>query len=192
MGKVRVKFPFLASAVCLVGADVAGKPNFEALAWFNFVGSRLMGVSSDRSHYTNRGIRENGTFSVNIPSSKMAAATDYCGLHSGGEVDKSGVFDVFYGELKSAPMIKECPVNIECRLKQTLELSEGGEFLVAEVVAVYVDDACFSGGKLDLRKVDPLLFEGFLGDYWKLGEHVAKAYSVGKDYKPRLRGKKGD
>jgi flavin reductase (DIM6/NTAB) family NADH-FMN oxidoreductase RutF len=111
-----VKFTFLATAVCLVGAKVAGKPNFEALAWFNFVGSRLIGLSSDKSHFTNRGIRENGSFSVNIPSSKMAAVTDFCGLNSGSEVDKSEVFDVFYGELKTALMISECPVNIECKL----------------------------------------------------------------------------
>ena len=45
---------------------------------------------------------------------------DYCGLVSGEKTDKSHVFDVFYGSLKTAPMIKECPVNLECQLIQML------------------------------------------------------------------------
>jgi flavin reductase (DIM6/NTAB) family NADH-FMN oxidoreductase RutF len=172
--------------VSLVGANISGKPNFEAIAWFNLMDYQpsLIGISSEKSHYTNKGIRENKTFSVNIPSASMAVATDFCGLYSGSKVDKSKTFDIFYGELKTAPMIMECPVNIECRLHQTLELSHD-EVFIGEIVGVYMGNEYLTDNKPDTRKIDPLLFEGTLGSYWKVGEQVAKAFGIGKEYKPK-------
>jgi flavin reductase (DIM6/NTAB) family NADH-FMN oxidoreductase RutF len=188
VGKNKTKFnyPPFVMPVSLVGANVGRKPNFEAIAWFNLVDYQpnLIGVSSEKSHYTNKGIRENKTFSVNIPSAGMVAATDFCGLYSGSKVDKSKAFDVFYGELKTAPMISECPVNVECRLNQTLELLHG-EVFIGEIVGVYMEDKYLTDNKPDTRKINPLLFEGTLGSYWKVGEHIAKAFGIGKDYKPK-------
>jgi flavin reductase (DIM6/NTAB) family NADH-FMN oxidoreductase RutF len=65
------------------------------------------------AYYTNPAIKENGTFSVNIPLATMADVTDYCGLVSGKKCDKAKMFETFYGKLKTAPMIKECPYNEE-------------------------------------------------------------------------------
>jgi len=186
LGKNKVKFnyPPFVMPVSLVGANILGKPNFEAIAWFNLMDYQpnLVGVSSDKSHFTNSGIRENKTFSVNMPSACMAAATDFCGLYSGSKVEKSKVFDVFYGELKTAPMISECPVNIECRLSQTLELLHC-EVFIGEIVGVYMEDRYLTNNKPDIRKIDPLLFEGTLGSYWNVGEQIARAFGIGKDYK---------
>jgi flavin reductase (DIM6/NTAB) family NADH-FMN oxidoreductase RutF len=188
MGKSKVKFncpPFMLP-VSLVGSNVNGKPSFEAIAWFNLLEYEpsLIGLSSDKSHYTNIGIRENRTFSVNLPSSAMARATDFCGLYSGSKVDKSKMFDVFYGELKTAPMISECPVNVECRLSQTLELLHC-EVFIGEVVGVYMEDKYLTDNKPDIGKIDPLLFEGTLGSYWKVGEKVGQAFKIGKACKPK-------
>ena len=47
----------------------------------------------------------------------MMEKTDFCGLVSGRDIDKAALFDVFYGELKTAPMITECPLSLECRLE---------------------------------------------------------------------------
>jgi flavin reductase (DIM6/NTAB) family NADH-FMN oxidoreductase RutF len=184
--KTRLGYPPLILPVCLVGANVAGKSNFEAIAWFNLVDYQpaMIGLSSEKSHYTNKGIRENKSFSVNVPSADMAAVTDFCGLYSGSEIDKSKIFEVFYGELKTAPMISECPFNIECRLAQTVELLHG-EFFIGEIVGLYMDDKYLTDGQPDLKKIDPLLFEGSAGSYWKLGEYLARVSELGKDYKPR-------
>lgn len=183
--KSRVKYPPVVLPVCLVGANVEGTANFEAIAWFTFLESQplMVGVVSDKLHYTNRGIRENKCFSVNVPSVGLVEATDYCGLHSGKDVDKSGVFGVFYGELEDAPMIVECPVCLECRLVRVVKFSRN-ELLVGEVANVYVEELCLSDGKKgDVGKVDPLLYEGGVpAYYWKLGEKVAKAFEVGKKY----------
>jgi flavin reductase (DIM6/NTAB) family NADH-FMN oxidoreductase RutF len=187
MVKVRLSFPPLVSLVCLVGAQVAGKPNFMAIAWWTFIESRSMkvGVVSEKVHHTNKGIHEHNCFSINIPSAGMVEKTDYCGIHSGNRVDKSAVFEVFYGELKEAPMISECPVTMECRLVRTVEF-EHNEMLVGEVVGVYVENSCLTGDKGDVLKVDPLLYEGGKpAMYWKIGRQIAKAYDVGKGFKPK-------
>jgi flavin reductase (DIM6/NTAB) family NADH-FMN oxidoreductase RutF len=188
VGKSRVKFsyPPFVMPVSLIGASVGGKPNFEAIAWFCLLDYKpaLIGLSSEKSHYTNKGIRENRTFSVNIPSFKLVVETDFCGSHSGAKVDKSRVFDVFYGELKTAPMISECPVNLECKLRRRLALVHG-EFFIGEVVGVYMEDKYLTDRKPDLRKIDPLLFEGSLGDYWKVGDYVGRVSELGKGFRPK-------
>jgi len=91
----------------LIGANVKGKANFLAAAWFMAasISPPKVAVALNKEHYTNQGIKENKTFSVCIPSEDMVKATDYCGLVSGFKADKSGVFDVFYGMLKTAPII---------------------------------------------------------------------------------------
>ena len=73
-------------------------------------------MSLHEDHYTTKGIVENGTYSVNVPSTRLLSLADYCGLVSGHRVDKSRLFETFYGELGTAPMAAECPVNLECRV----------------------------------------------------------------------------
>jgi flavin reductase (DIM6/NTAB) family NADH-FMN oxidoreductase RutF len=144
----------------------------------------LIGLSSERSHYTNKGIKENKTFSVNIPTSKMASVTDFCGLHSGTEVDKSKFFDVFYGELQTAPLISKIPINVECKLIQTIELHHA-DFFVGEINGVYIDDKYLVNEKPDIKRIDPLLYEDGLNNYWSLGDFLAKAFDIGKKFKPK-------
>lgn len=186
MRKVKTKFKRapLILPVCLVGANVQGKPNFQAIAWFNMVDydPYLIGVSSEKPHYTNKGIKENKTFSVNIPTSKMASVTDFCGLHSGGKVDKSKVFDVFYGELQTAPMITKMPINVECKLSQTIKLHHA-DFFIGEIVSVYIENKYLVDDKPDMKNIDPLLYEDGLNQYWSLGELIAKAFDIGNQFK---------
>jgi flavin reductase (DIM6/NTAB) family NADH-FMN oxidoreductase RutF len=188
MGKVKTKFkrPPLILPVCLVGANVKEKPNFQAIAWFNMVDYDpcLIGLSSEKSHYTNKGIKENKTFSVNIPASDMAPVTDFCGIYSGAKVDKSKLFDVFYGELQTAPMISKMPINVECRLTQIIELFHA-EFFIGEIVGVYIENKYLVNDKPDMKSLDPLLYEDGLCNYWNLGELLAKGFDIGKQFKPK-------
>ncbi len=188
MHKIKTKFkrPPLILPVCLIGANVKGKPNFEAIAWFNMVDYDpcLIGFSSEESHYTNKGIRKNKTFSVNIPASFMAAETDFCGIYSGEKVDKSKVFDVFYGELKTAPMISKMPINVECKLTQTIKLLHA-EFFIGEIVGVYIESKYLVNDKPDFETIDPLLYEDGLGNYWNLGKRFAKAFEIGNQFKSK-------
>jgi flavin reductase (DIM6/NTAB) family NADH-FMN oxidoreductase RutF len=78
----------------LVGAKISGKPNYLTVAWFTMVNPKppYVLVSLNKAHYTDAGVKENQTFSVNIPSAEIADRTDYCGLVSGHRFDKSAVF----------------------------------------------------------------------------------------------------
>ena len=97
--KTGWKLPLLPLPVCILGAHVNGKPNFNTIIWFNMLHDNppLIGVAMSKKHYTNSGVKENRSFSINIPTSDMVVVTDYCGLHSGSKVDKSKEFELFYG-----------------------------------------------------------------------------------------------
>ena len=89
----------------LVGANVKGKANYMTAAWSTgaCMAPPMVCVAINKTRYTAKGIEENKTFSLNIPSAKHVVETDHCGLVSGAHEDKSKVFKSFYGKLKTAP-----------------------------------------------------------------------------------------
>jgi len=166
----------------LVGMHVDGKPNYIAIAHVGVMALHHVSVSMNKRHYSNAGIVENECFSVNIPSVDLLRETDYCGLVSGADVDKSALFTTFYGELVAAPMIAECAVNMECRLVRTLDF-ETHDVFVGHVVQAYCEERYLTDGKLDLAKVQPLLFSMPDRSYWSIGERAGKAWDAGKELK---------
>ena len=106
---------------------------------------------------------------MNLPSARMMKETDYCGLVSGREVDKGALFQTFYGKLNTAPMIRECPVNMECRLIHTLDL-ETHEIFIGDIAGTYCDAECLTSGKE--RNCPPVTdsFSMSGGRYFRLGE----------------------
>jgi flavin reductase (DIM6/NTAB) family NADH-FMN oxidoreductase RutF len=165
----------------LVGMNVEGKPNFLTVAWFSKVNVKppYIMVALGKSHYSNPGIKENKTFSLNIPSAAMAEATDYCGIVSGKKYDKASLFGVFYGKLKTAPMIRECPYNLECRLVQTVDLP-GDELFIGEIVAAYSDERYLTNGLPDLQKMKPFVLAMPQRKYVSLGKQFGAAWEMGK------------
>ena len=169
--------------VTLVGATVGGKPNFMAVAWVSRVNYSpvYLAIAIGKRHHTTRGIEEHGTFSVNLPGRDLVVATDYVGIHSGAELDKTEVFDVFYGELETAPMVEGCPLCAECRVVRKVELP-GNNLYVGEQVAAYADEAMLVDGEPHVTALGPFLLAVPPGDYVALGETFAKAWSVGEGY----------
>ena len=87
--------------IVLLGSIVEGQPNFLTVAWFNRMSRtpNIWGACVGKTKHTLQGIMENETFSFNFPSADLVIKTDYCGIRSGKNVDKSGVFVVFYGKI---------------------------------------------------------------------------------------------
>jgi len=171
--------------VTLVGALVDGKVNFVTIAHVGILNARsphLISLGINKAHYTNAGIKANRTFSVNIPSQDMVVETDYMGLVSGRDTDKSTVFEVVFGELQTAPMIKDCPVSMECRLHEIVD-NPTHDIFVGEIVATYVDDSVLTDGRIDLAKVRPMLFDMSSKQYWALGQAIGRAWHVGRQLK---------
>lgn len=178
--------PPMALPVCIVGANVEGRPNYCTLAWFTMIDDvpPTIGLIMAKERRTKKGIVENGTFSVNIPSTGMAVATDYVGIVSGNEKDKSEVFDSFYGKLGTAPMIEEAPVTMECELLRTVEF-DTTDMVVGKIVEVYTDTGVMRGGSPNASILDPLMYLSGGASYHGLGDEVAEAFKVGKTYRPR-------
>lgn len=170
--------------VTLVGANVNGRPNFLAAAFCGIMNPHppTIYAALNKVHHTNAGIRENRTFSVNIPSSDLVKAVDYCGIASGRDADKSKIFDVFYGDLGNAPMISECPISMECQLAQIIEF-EIDHVFIGEIIQTYADPDCLTNEIPDMKKMNPMAFSFHDNNYWRLGENIGKAWSIGKDFK---------
>ena len=165
----------------LVGTQVNGKPNFMTAAWCGIAASEppAISVAVRSARYTFKGISTNNTFSINIPSTEMAAKVDYCGIYSGHEIDKSKIFNVDYGQLDTAPLIQECPVNLECKVIHALDLGSHVLF-IGEILETYIDGDCMTAEKADPAKIDPLIYTTGIKQYQRLGEIVGKAWEIGK------------
>jgi flavin reductase (DIM6/NTAB) family NADH-FMN oxidoreductase RutF len=172
---------FIPMPVVLVGTQVKGKVNFMTVGWCARANANppMIACGIGNHHYTPEGITESKTFSVNIPSADLMERTDYCGLVSGDKTDKSGVFDVFYGSLKTAPMIRECPVALECRLVQVVPLPTNSLY-IGEIAGVFADNRVIRDGKPDFPAIDPLFLTMPDNRFWTLGKHAGNAWSAGK------------
>ena len=167
--------------VVMVGVVIDGSPNFMTAAWFttlNFA-PPLIGISLGKGRRTTQGVLETGQFSINLPSVRQAALADYCGLVSGRDENKAAQIDVFFGALESAPMVGQCPLNMECRVTQTVELPDHYLF-VAEIAGVYCEEAVLVDGKVDPEKLQPFVLIMPGNAYKALGEHVGDAWEIGK------------
>lgn len=177
---------FIPMPVLLLGTGVNGKANFMAVGWCCRANGNppmiLCGIANQ--HYTPECIESAKTFSINLPSSSLLVKTDYCGLVSGKTVDKSQVFDVFYGTLTTAPMIRACPVTLECRLVQMVPLPTHKVF-IGEIVGAYADPAIMKDGKPDFTLLDPLLLTMPDNTYWALGEKRGQAWHDGLPLKKK-------
>ncbi|MFW9831708.1 MAG: flavin reductase family protein [Candidatus Thorarchaeota archaeon] len=159
--------------VALVGAVVNGKPNYLVIGYmcpFDF--GRYLFFSLYKKRYTRIGIHETQTFSVNVPSENLVNEVRICGSKSGRNFDKSKLFETFYGELKTAPMIKQCPINIECEIAQILDY-EQNDGVIGRVVNSYINRDCLTNGQLDMQKVHPILWaSGGDNNYYQLGNRI--------------------
>ncbi len=180
IGPVNALYPM---PVVLVGTMVDGRANFLTVAHVGIFTLQIISLGINKSHYSNRGIIENRTFSVNIPGDDLVTATDYAGLVSGAREDKSRVFTVEYGALGTAPMIAEAPLCMECELLNVLDYGTHDVF-TGKPVHTYADESILRNGTVDLSLMKPMLFDMFQRKYWKLGKPFADCWSEGKNYKP--------
>lgn len=174
-------FDIFPMPVVLVGAVTDGKPNFMTAAWVTKLHSNppMIGISLGLKQHTAKGIRQTGEFSVSYPSVDQAVLADYLGLVHGYEEDKTKHIEIFRGSLESAPMVGQCPVSLECRLRQTVELPNDFLF-IGEVLNVYAKESVLTDGKIDPAKLRPFVLTMPGNAYWTLGEYVGPAWEIGK------------
>ncbi|MBU4533482.1 MAG: flavin reductase family protein [Firmicutes bacterium] len=149
--------------VVLVTAAAEGfRPNMITIAWTGIVNSEppMVYVSIRPSRHTYELVRRSGEYVINVPSVDQVRQTDYCGVVSGRDVDKfkeTGLTPVPAAHVK-APMIKEFPVNLECRVVETVKLPTHDVF-IGEVLAVHFNEEVLNeNGRVDVDKVRPYAF----------------------------------
>ena len=159
-------------AVMVTVQDGEGKSNIITIAWTGTVCTNppMLYISVRPERYSYHMLEETGEFVVNMTTKKLEKAADYCGVRSGRDVDKwkeTGLTPE-KAQAVSVPLIAESPVNIECRVKEVLELGSHHMFL-AEVLAVDVDESLLDmGGRLALEKAEPVVYSH--GEYYGLSE----------------------
>jgi flavin reductase (DIM6/NTAB) family NADH-FMN oxidoreductase RutF len=169
----------------LVGANVDSRPNFMTVAWAGIAcgDPPMLSVAIRHVRHTLKGIRQNMTFSANIPSARQAKEADYCGIVSGAKADKAKAcgFKVFYGKLDSAPLIEQCPVNLECRVVHILDLGSHS-LVIGRIEETHVSEECLTKGKPDVDKISPLTFvTSPAARYPGLGEVIGPAFRMGRE-----------
>ena len=175
-------------AVMVSAADEEGHDNIITVAWAGTVCTNppMVSISVRPERYSYPMIRDTGEFVINLTTEKLAFATDYCGVRSGRDVDKFQELNLTREPAShvGAPLIKEAPVNIECRVIETRECGSHTVF-TAEVLAVHVDrEYMDEKGKFDLALARPIVYSH--GEYYGLGKKLGKfGYSIQKKRKKK-------
>ena len=186
MGKRSLKpgnmlYPLPAALVSVRGKD--GRSNLLTVAWCGTVCSDppMISISVQKKRFSHALIKESGEFAVNLTTEETARATDLCGVLSGRDVDKwerAGLHEET-AQVIASPLVRECPVNIECRVKEVLELGSHDMF-IGEVVAVNADERFFDeNDRFDLDRCGLIAYSH--GEYRALGDVIGTyGYSVRK------------
>ena len=176
MSKVQLKpntnlMPVPVVLVTVQGADE--KPNIITLAWVGIVSSAppQLSISIRQSRFSFALVKSSKEFVVNIPNEDLLYKTDGCGSLSGRDDDKFKEFSLTPVAAKKvkAPLIQECPVNLECKVVNMLDLGSHTMF-IAEIAAVHADDDVVKDGKIDTAKVRPIGYSPH--EYWSLKEKI--------------------
>lgn len=173
-------------AVMVSVTDGKGEDDIITVAWTGTVCTNppMVYISVRPERYSYHMIKETGEFVINLTTEKLAFATDYCGVRSGRDTDKfkdTGLTREKADHVK-APMIKESPVSIECRVREVKELGSHHMFL-ADVLAVHADEAYMDEkNRFDLNMAGPLVYSH--GEYLGTGKKIGTfGYSVKKKRK---------
>jgi flavin reductase (DIM6/NTAB) family NADH-FMN oxidoreductase RutF len=158
--------------------------NILTVAWCGIVSGNppMIALEIGAKHHSTPFIEREGSFTVNVPRSGQVVGVDYCGMVSGAtDPDKPATcgWTMVSATRISAPLIAECPLNLECRVVKTVDAGTG-VFYLAEILETHVDEEALAGPKkINASALDPLIFtpDGF---YYKLGERIAKAWDAGK------------
>lgn len=164
-------------------ADRDGRYNLLTIAWAGTVCTNppMVSISVRPERYSYPILRETGEFVINLTTRELAYATDYCGVKSGRDVDKFEKLGLtpLPGDKVRAPLLKESPVNIECKVVQMMPLGSHHMFL-GEVAAVHADEKYMDDRhKFHLDKAEPIVYSH--GAYFVCGEQLGTfGYSVKK------------
>jgi flavin reductase (DIM6/NTAB) family NADH-FMN oxidoreductase RutF len=169
----------------LIVSGTLEQANLFAAAWINVVSSTppTVALGVRKTRHTYEYIEKFGDFSVNIAPTRLTAQVDYCGLATGRNEDKWDGSGLHMQDADSitSPLVAECPYNLECVVKERIEV---GDYMVylAEIVESHADASVLAedGKTVDIDALDPLVYIAGSRQYRGLGPKIADAFKVGK------------
>lgn len=177
----------LPQPVFIIGTyDKDGRPNAMNAAWCGQWDMRELVISLG-AHATTDNLSQNPEFTVTFATTETLVASDYVGIVSGRKVldkmERTG-WTIEKAPNVNAPLFKDFPMTIECRVKERIDESETGYYLVAEIVNILCDEAYLAAdGKPDVEKMQLITFDPVHHGYIQLGKTVGKAFADGKQLK---------
>ncbi|MDR2966355.1 MAG: flavin reductase family protein [Methanobacteriaceae archaeon] len=170
----------------LIVTGLEDNRNIITIAWIGIVGSKppAIGISLHKSRYSLSLLRQTGEFTVNIPSKSDYIKVDYCGITSGKKRNKfkDTGFTKIDGTKVKVPIIKECPLNIECKIIKELDMSDW-ILIIGEILEINIDsDKINPDGKVSVEKVNPLIYVPTIREYWSIGQKLGNSFDVGRNY----------
>ena len=171
--------------VLIIGTyDENGEPDAMNAAWGGVYDYNQITISLG-AHVSTDNIRKNKAFTVSFATRKTVAQSDFVGIVSKAKepkkIEKAGLHP-FKSEKVNAPLFGEYPLTLECKLVSLDgNMGEGGT-LIGEIVNVSVDESILTNDRIDIKKLEPLAFDGANGKYNVIGEEVADAFKVGFKY----------
>ncbi len=186
-GPKKIMFPCPTSLVVTGNMENA---NIVTIAWVSLLTSQppTLGISVGQKGFSGEAIKKNKEFTVNIATIEIMKQADFCGITSGKDIDKfkeSGLTKMPSKHIQS-PIIKECPLNFECKLVDSGIVGRTNHF-VGEILEVHIDTDKLKDpenyGSIDIDAFNPLIYIGGVREYRKVGEKVGDAYQIGKTLK---------
>ncbi len=186
-GPQKVLFPMPTS---LVVTGTMDKANIVTIAWVTLLTSSppTLGISVGTKGFSGNEILKNKHFTVNIANADNMVEADFCGITSGKDVDKFSKtgFTKMESNHVPSPIIKECPLNLECKLIKSSIVGTTNHF-IGEILEVHMDTDKLRDankyGSFDIEAMNPLIYIGGAREYRKIGEKIGDAYQIGKSLK---------
>ena len=167
MGPLTALVPLPAVMISCQKPD--SRPNIITVSWTGIVCSEppMLSISIRKNRFSYDIIKSTGEFVVNMTNHTLAHATDLCGSYSGRDYDKFEMAELTpeMATKVRVPMIAESPINLECQVRTRIELGSHDIF-IAEIVESHIDDSVLTDGKLDIEKLDPLVYCTKARQYW--------------------------
>lgn len=168
-------------APTMVTCGTLEKPNILTIAWTGILNSNppMTYISVRPTRYSHDIIQESGEFVINLTPSRLVRQADICGVKSGKDTNKFELTGLTpeKAEKVSVPLIAECPINIECRVKSVTNLGSHDMF-IADILGIDIDEEYIDkDGKLHMDRCG--LASYVHGEYFAPGKKVGSfGYSV--------------
>lgn len=167
--------------VIVVGTMNEAKPTWTLVAHIGIVSHDRILISLAKNHFINHLIKSNKKLSINVINKDLLPQADFCGMNSGSKVDKSNVFQ--YEVLDNVPYINDSPLAMISEIESIVFVGDF-ENMILKVSDTIIDSSSLNeNGKIDIQKVNPILFSMPSYEYLTLGEKKFKCLSLGRQWK---------